>query len=813
VIQQNLSFGIDVDESPSLAKGKLLRVKEKYCNVAVSTEIWYCSDCMAYHQSKSQHNITRTRLSDLYAIKLSKAIIDKYGLSRFLNSVAVGLTLLEIASPGIIEFLFNLGFRAWDYFTSVDFLKDVGDIAKTHWFSFEASVHLHPSYFIDLYQICGYSAVPLKIDKNKMAFDFFHKGRNTECFDFEDFFSFFEQHIDHYNINQKRVSDRPQSLKDYIQNYSETWATHGSSKLIKTYVDGKRVQMTKSSLYLMYDTEEILNAIQKGSVSTFTPVIKQDPGKHRMAFGSDTVTFFLMSYVYYPILASGLPTPTTLLMDKDEMNKFEQNIKLDIASGNNFFVPFDFSAFDHQISKKEVMFCIEHMYKYLRESGLLLPNGEIYYLKLKTMLENGIFINHEDNYHTSWENGLPSGLRLTAEIGTLMSYMWSVYVMKLYDIKFKYIYTQGDDCIVCFEKYEDALFYVQYMGAIGFEFNPHKFFLSNKRSEFLRKMYVGKDIYQPVARSIRALTQSKPWRETRIEKLRGQELVKNIIDYYTRSQSSRLPQYFVKKLIKKTITTYIPQASKINSVFPNAMGISWNIKLISTKVIEHRKLIYPNTKIKKISVYNKIIQRYPDEDWLSGYRDIIENNNEETVKAILYTPSMRFWPNLVEKQLAFNTMAIDNTHLVARYKYYFQYYSMEDRIITDKSYGCFSAFGELRNIAIRYIADYKENITFVDSKFNQAYHKYISLAKHNSKSFALDWCNGSFGFNYSLDLDLKIDQELLFKLYRMYVSANLYRKRWTIAGFNVGYYSFARDFALFFKTEDFFRLSSMFNDV
>jgi hypothetical protein len=249
-------------------------------------------------------------------------------------------------------------------------------------------------------------------------------------------------------------------------------------------------------------------------------IIKAELGKVRLAVASSIEMYISESYLMY-LSGHMYKEWEGITLDEDTTHDLQRTIEIQkLFSEKKFSLPFDYAAFDHQVTTREVQ-KITKLYFELADPNI--PVGEKYeHSKIiskviaaygKSTLEGKI---DGKSKIVDVTGGLPSGVRVTSLVGNIWN---GVLTRAARDITnellgydpVKHVSLRGDDsliiCNTALECYVVRLAY-QSLNAIG---HSAKFGITQGEGEFLRCVTNKDERYGWVNRAIPSVTQRKPW--------------------------------------------------------------------------------------------------------------------------------------------------------------------------------------------------------------------------------------------------------------------------------------------------------------
>lgn len=360
-------------------------------------------------------------------------------------------------------------------------------------------------YYTDLELLVGYNLVGLS-PEDKLV-------RVREwCFgevDRGEFEALFYSQFDEISDNMlARTALTPyfMSFEEFI-NSVPLWMSDGSSRGKRLRYNDEGVQkVTKAKkpvIGLAYSTEELLGlCLGPSRLDFYSATEKMEPGrKGRLIISAPITQQIRMSYVEYclnDLFKKMLPDVTILKNSKNQQKYFESIMRLTVKPGQSkIFFPADASAFDQNVSKREILTLLYNLRKLifrLVNERRVHPDILIV-IDLIIELFFDIPISIDGQVVGLWQHGMPSGIKWTALLDSWINCVRFKVVKKLNaDSVFGPIVTleeafTGDDMSLIFARIIDALRVLMTYNLLNIEIHPNKNLLSLQFTEYLRKIY------------------------------------------------------------------------------------------------------------------------------------------------------------------------------------------------------------------------------------------------------------------------------------------------------------------------------------
>lgn len=282
--------------------------------------------------------------------------------------------------------------------------------------------------------------------------------------------------LDRLESDLGRPSTPGETLDDFLASPS-SWLSNGASDSRK--LEGTR--STKFSTYAVSTNAQLHVDMFDPECPHYRVFDKREKGKHRNLISSPWSLFLQMSFVGQQAESRFKKVvPTSLSSDWNA----ESWLRVMDTMRTKLFVPIDQSKFDHVPSKRVLLRCAEILCK----SGTCpLDSERVMISKLiLDRLAHATLSYHNNTY--SHQRGLLSGWRWTSLMGTMINYAEYISITDSLAVPRQLkenVCFQGDDALIAVNDWADAVKIVRrYMEVLPV--NPSKFFIDNKRSEYLR---------------------------------------------------------------------------------------------------------------------------------------------------------------------------------------------------------------------------------------------------------------------------------------------------------------------------------------
>lgn len=293
-------------------------------------------------------------------------------------------------------------------------------------------------------------------------------------------------------------------LDDFLEN-SNYWVVSGSSNGVKTMVydtisdELVRSKGVKAAIYINSVKKNILNQVKKKTkAEDFSPSVKIEIGfKNRLILACGNIEYIQMTYISHHLekLLKGNPHSTLFNDNVWKVTNYVSNFN-ELWGTKNIFMPFDAAGFDKYVTLSEIMACFEvfeeQINKHFKHS-IAKEDLSICISNLIESLKKGWNVKYE-NSSIKWEGGLPSGLRWTALLGTLINIARAKYIenklMKELGVSavLKKVVGQGDDDDFVFNSWFLGFKQFEYYKKLDIKAHYGKNFLDDRYTEYLKKV-------------------------------------------------------------------------------------------------------------------------------------------------------------------------------------------------------------------------------------------------------------------------------------------------------------------------------------
>jgi hypothetical protein len=264
-------------------------------------------------------------------------------------------------------------------------------------------------------------------------------------------------------------------------------------------------------------------------------IVKNEPGKIRIATAADFLTHIQMSYFDY-VSDHCYTQISDIDLENDASENHDLNVAVFKSLENNYSLPFDYEEFDHQPTQEEIIIiATEYMSKIIE----YIPHDTLAYthsLQLKDNIITGfrnakLSIRFDSKPKTvDILDGLMSGLKWTSLIGNVWNKTITTMVINRYHFSILMKRFKGDDTsIISAKLLHLILLQISYKN-FGVRYASEKFSILFEKTEFLRITYdvPAEKIFSYPARVLATFSQRKPWNNDPEERDFLQTLMPNV---------------------------------------------------------------------------------------------------------------------------------------------------------------------------------------------------------------------------------------------------------------------------------------------
>lgn len=380
----------------------------------------------------------------------------------------------------------------------------------------------HWRMFVNIENFVGYNAA-MTIDDKIDVVSAWGKGRKIQGkilgddYDtllYDCIFSLLDENIHVVHI-------LPLSLSDYIRSPS-LWVTTGSGSVnLRFEFGGESFKSGNRSAFAYSRSASAIEAMinDLDHVQPLKPAIKIELGyKGRVFISAGEVLQILMGYVSYWLEAALKGSEfSTLFMNAKQMFKMWTDV-IDDCKQDLVHIPVDAADFDQEVGSNELDSTFRAIKKVIRNrspiemrADLLMAMDKIVFIfwkqhliyrTRKTTTEAAKPELPKDKVPTQlidfiWEHGVPSGIRWTALLDTLVNVgrlrvLQNLIQELVPSFRFHRYVGQGDDLLIVLRQLMAALVLFRLYNLMGWKAHPRKNFVAMDVTEYLRRT-VNKD--------------------------------------------------------------------------------------------------------------------------------------------------------------------------------------------------------------------------------------------------------------------------------------------------------------------------------
>nr|UUV42526.1 MAG: RNA dependent RNA polymerase [Ilomantsi toti-like virus 2] len=301
------------------------------------------------------------------------------------------------------------------------------------------------------------------------------------------------------------------------------WITAGSSSIgsVEWEHDGKsgKFKARKNMLQYIYTPDELYEKVMAwDGVTISNAFVKNEIAKRRLAVASNFESYIMDSYLIY---LYGDNWKNWEYVTLDETPRESQNRTAGVSyhlKNGCYALPFDYDKFDHQATTDELLVIVD---KLINAIEVPCWYGETW-TQIKRTIRHGyqhgimrIKLPSGETSETKVTGGLPSGVRLTSNIGNVWNATVTNIVLKiaaqLTNRRPKAAGVRGDDTYIVSESPAYLGLVRRLYQAVNAKGKDTKFGISRGICEFLRNEITKHGQRGWANRSITSVTQRKPW--------------------------------------------------------------------------------------------------------------------------------------------------------------------------------------------------------------------------------------------------------------------------------------------------------------
>lgn len=398
--------------------------------------------------------------------------------------------------------------------------------------------------------------------------------------DEDEWYRRFTEEVNTLFLSSGKTPGEIMTVDEFVLN-GDIWCTSGSGfepdyreKIkIKNIDKDQDVTPTRSKWSVMWSLSKykLKRLLFKKRYQVCKAVQKSEPGKVRAVISSDLSLYLKMTYcsLWFDQLLQG-NTASTLWMSKHDRFMLWQRMEAD----GTWRMPLDQSEFDKNVTLRQVDIMVTVMIDIATKMSAPDAVIEIMHL-IKYSLSSGfVFVNGKS---IEIRNGILSGWRWTAFFDTIVNIcelkMATQWVKEAtgFDPGLTEFNAQGDDDWTKFKTRRGAIGVWLAYESFGLDVNPGKFFLDNRRDEYLRRVYDKGIVTGYPARSVTSILWRNPISEKEIV---GAERCRSIFNkwkLYAERLDRRMDGWFLRQYKKDAI---MGTAGMTNDILDNWLSQS-----------------------------------------------------------------------------------------------------------------------------------------------------------------------------------------------------------------------------------------------
>lgn len=306
-----------------------------------------------------------------------------------------------------------------------------------------------------------------------------------------------------YSCFSKRDTGNKSSLVDFISN-GFLWIVSGSANGVKDQVkdlrDGEIVKSAskKMAIFTTFSVDEIVENILKDvKQGPFIPAVKVELGmKDRLILASPNWEYLRASYVSHHL--EGMIRGSNMCpFYENEMFRYRNySDKVPLLRRGKICLPLDAKSFDQNVLREEIISVMKAMKRVIKD---FVTDDAV--KRDLTRVMNLIFKSYThwnwsflvENNIIEWKDGVPSGLRWTALIDTMVNYGRAKTIGKYLEKKMRmaileHVVAAGDDDDFVMSSWFAAFLMIMSYAVFGIPVNMTKNFVSNEETEFLKNV-------------------------------------------------------------------------------------------------------------------------------------------------------------------------------------------------------------------------------------------------------------------------------------------------------------------------------------
>lgn len=405
--------------------------------------------------------------------------------------------------------LFNI-IKDLDELSLLETLSYLTVIALRRWFEIGLKKYL---YMLDWNVFLGYDTIAHRDFDAEKALDVFCVAGEVKD---EVLLEEVEKLVDGFEF-----SDTQYKFEEYIS-FRDDWGVGGTSSLgdkLVFEVVNKRDESDvrqqpvndKWGNFLLWSDKKIADmSLADRNVYVNTFVKKDEVGKARLVQGYDVLSYIRCSYIEKFIKNLNVYEWTSIGYGP------KQNLQMwrDLTSITGVRLAVDQSKFDLHQSKELVVGALKLLYNKMKTKISNKDLHNVIDVELRS-LENVYLKFGSEGVERKWKNGLLSGYKFTALLGSILNCAAFRYVVKKFENEIIYSRFQGDDAVSILKRDIDVEIVAKEYEKIGKKINVKKSWKSNTQTDYLHLLFnnLRGTVEGYPARAIKSLLWKKPGRK------------------------------------------------------------------------------------------------------------------------------------------------------------------------------------------------------------------------------------------------------------------------------------------------------------
>lgn len=345
-------------------------------------------------------------------------------------------------------------------------------------------------------------------------------------------------------------------FKDWLK-FRDNWAIMGSCNIGKKMTietpgfDTPSKINSKFTNTCLYTDEQLYQLCTSYRPHEIKPFLKSDESaKARIVLGYDTISYIRCCYLESLIdNFNGFETWTSVGFDPNKMFDVRERFDQAFSDPDEILICTDQSAFDQHQYKDAFIYAFDYLanrISKINKDAALIRDLELYGLK------HAYF--NIDGQHIPWRNGLCSGHKFTALLGSVLNRADTLTAADVSGQRdyIKYCIFQGDDATLVCNKSIDKDSFLKAYNKLGMIVNPMKTWYCDERTEYLHQTYIKGQVFALPTRSVLGMIFKDPTASREIPDSYFQSMISNFNQAERRSLYVRpLLYYFCKQYFNK----------------------------------------------------------------------------------------------------------------------------------------------------------------------------------------------------------------------------------------------------------------------